>query len=504
MFFDSLVPGYCNIAPLERDRFGWISRQNRVVLKNKEGVSRVLRFDLVEEDGRYYLTGEVRSSSIGNKKGEFKERTTTLWERLFSLLGIPFLLGIAWLISVNRGKIRWKTVLWGVGLQVIFALIILSPGVAQFFFNSIDTGVKILLSFSEKGAEFVFQATAPHLLFSWDPSTNRVLQGQGFAGTMSSAVKTFTFWILPTIIFFSSLMTVLYHLGIMQKVVKAFAWAMQKTMKTSGSETLSAAANIFVGQTEAPLVVKPFVANMTNSELHAIMVGGFATVAGGVMAAYVGFLRDIPGIAGHLVTASIMSAPAALAVAKIIYPETEKSATMGGLEISVEKVDRNVIEAAARGATEGMTLLLNVVAMLVAFVGLMAMINYFLGMVGTSLQEIFGYIFWPFAFMMGVPADEAMTVGSLLGEKIVLTEFVAYLNLGHIIAQGGILSARSAIIASYALCGFSNFASIGIQLGGIGGIAPGRRGDLAKVCLRAMFGGFLAANMTATIAGIIL
>jgi CNT family concentrative nucleoside transporter len=331
-----------------------------------------------------------------------------------------------------------------------------------------------------------------------------------FVGRISPPVKTFAFWILPTIIFFSSLMSILYHLGVMQRLVWAIAWVMQRTMGTSGAESLSAAANILVGQTEAPLVIKPYVDGMTRSELHAVMTGGFATVAGGVMAAYVGFLRDIDGIAGHLVTASILSAPAALAISKVVFPETEAPATGDALEIAVESPDRNVLEAAARGASQGAHLAINVAAMLVAFVGLLAMVDWGLSCMvlwgePLTLSRILGWLFSPIAFAMGVPWHEAGVVGQLLGEKLVLTEFIAYIHLGELMASADTaLSHRSAIIASYALCGFANFASIGIQLGGIGGIAPGRLGDLAEMSIRAMLAGSLAAFMTATVAGVLL
>jgi CNT family concentrative nucleoside transporter len=332
-----------------------------------------------------------------------------------------------------------------------------------------------------------------------------------FAGVVSPPAKTFAFWILPTIVFFSSMTSVLYHWGVLQRVVKGIAWVMSKTMGTSGAESLSAAANIFVGQTEAPLLIKPYVKDMTKSELHAVMTGGFATVAGGVMAAYVSFLKDIPGIAGHLVTASILSAPAALAISKVMFPETEESKTAGGdVAISVEKPSRNVIEAAAQGAAEGVKLAINVAGMLIAFVAIVAMADWALGLVPfmgepLSMARILGWIFSPIAFIMGVPWAEAPIIGRLLGEKIVLTEFIAYINLGGIIASPDVaISERSAIIASYALCGFANFASIGIQLGGIGGLAPERMGDLAELGLRAMIGGSLAAFMTGTIAGILI
>ncbi len=450
----------------------------------------------------------------------FREVETTALDRGVSLLGIGVFIGLAWLLSANRKAVMWRPVAWGVGLQLLFAAVVLAPALQEVFFVVVDTGVKKLLSFAEAGADFVFQSVEPHQL--------AVGFGEGapvetFVGRISPPVKTFAFWILPSIVFFSSLMSILYHLGIMQVCVRGVAWVMQRTMGTSGSESLSAAANIFVGQTEAPLVVKPFIAGMTRSELHAVMTGGFATVAGGVMAAYVAFLRDIPGIAGHLVTASILSAPAALAISKVLYPETEASQTAGELKIHVPKTARNVVEAAANGASEGMKLAINVAAMLIAFVGLVAMVDWLLtlaplyecsagwtlgypdGCSPLSLSKILEWVFFPIAWAMGVPFEEAGVVGRLLGEKIVLTEFIAYINLGAILgAEEAVLSERSAIIASYALCGFANFASIGIQLGGIGGIAPERMGDLAECGLRAMFGGFLAACMTGTVAGVLL
>jgi CNT family concentrative nucleoside transporter len=424
-------------------------------------------------------------------------------QRALSFFGLFVMIGLAWLLSTNRRRVRWRPVIWGVALQILLGLLILNPALQGFFFDVVDAGVRRLLSFAEAGADFVFQSVEPHQIM------NAEGEAVTFVGRISPPVKTFAFWILPTIIFFSSLMAILYHLGIMQRVVWAVAWVMQRTMRTSGAESLSAAANIFVGQTEAPLVVRPFVERMTRSELMAVMTAGFATVAGGVMAAYVSFLRDIPGIAGHLVTASLLSAPAALAIAKIMVPEDGEPETAGTLEIKVEKTDRNVIEAAANGAATGVKLAINVAAMLIAFVGLIALVDFGLGLIPTggdplTLSRIFGWVFAPLAFAMGIPWEEAPVVGRLLGEKIVLTEFIAYINLGGIMSGPNPLSPRSAIIASYALCGFANFASIGIQLGGIGGIAPSRMGDLAALGLRAMIGGSLAAFMTATIAGILL
>ncbi|MCA9600700.1 MAG: NupC/NupG family nucleoside CNT transporter, partial [Myxococcales bacterium] len=328
--------------------------------------------------------------------------------------------------------------------------------------------------------------------------------------------------VLPTIVFFSSLMAVMYHLGVMQKLVQGIAFVMQKTMRTSGAETLSCAANIFVGQTEAPLVIRPYVDRMTQSELMAVMTAGFATVAGGVMAAYVGMLREqFPDIAGHLLAASVMSAPAALVIAKIMVPETEESETAGKAHFEVKKIDANVIDAAARGAGEGLQLALNVGAMLLAFIALVALANFLIGTptyvynwwnhleganaaAPITLEKILGYLFWPVAFAMGVPPHECGAVGVFLGEKTVLNEFVAYAHLAKSLTDGAALSHRAVVITTYALCGFANFSSIAIQLGGIGSIAPMRRGDLARIGLRAMVAGIMAACMTGAVAGLLV
>ena len=404
-------------------------------------------------------------------------------ERFIGILGILVLLAIAFAMSNNRKSIPWRLVIWGLGLQFIFAIFILKTPIGQPFFGAIDKAIKKILSFSDAGSDFLFKSFG--------------------AGIVEAPLMNFAFRILPTLIFFSSLIAILYHFGIIQFIVKWVARAMQKTMRTSGAETLSVSANIFVGQTEAPLMVRPFVSKMTKSELMAAMVGGFATVAGGVMAMYVKILADIPGIAGHLMAASIMSAPAALVIAKIIYPETESSDTMGDLKIELEKKDDNVMEALSRGATDGMKLAANVGAMLIAFVAMIALINAILGIMDLSLQQILGWIFSPLAWVMGIPWHEAGIMGTLMGEKLVLTELIAYGDLAELRATNSI-SDRTAIIASYALCGFANFASVGIQLGGIGGIAPERRKDLAKLGLKAMFGGALASWITATLAGILI
>jgi len=400
------------------------------------------------------------------------------------LIGMILLLGIAFILSNNRRKINYRIIGWGLSLQFIFGILILKTPLGKPLFGFFDKVITRLISFSDAGSDFLFKSLIP---------------GVGY----HEAMVNFAFRALPTIIFFSSLMTVLYHFGVIQFIIKWIARIMQKTMGTSGSETLSVAANIFVGQTEAPLLIRPFIRTMTQSELMAVMTGGFATVAGGILALYVIWLKDIPGIAGHLLAASVMSAPAAMVVAKIIYPETDLSETSGDLNIKIEKPDSNAMEALGRGATEGLKLAANVAAMLVAFVALVAMINYLLTFADTSLQGILGFVFRPLAWAMGISWDEAQMVGVLMGEKITLTELIAYSDLRDLKLEHAI-SDRSAIIASYALCGFANFASIGIQLGGIGGMAPERRKDLAALALKAMLGGALASWMTASIAGILI
>ncbi len=405
-------------------------------------------------------------------------------DRFIGLLGIVVLLAIAFALSNNRKQINMRIIGWGLGLQAIFAIFILRTPIGGPLFGYLDKAIRKLISFSDAGSDFLFKSFVPDVGYH-------------------VAMINFAFRALPTIIFFSSLMAVLYHFGIIQMFVKWIARAMQKTMGTSGSETLSVSANIFVGQTEAPLMVRPFIQHMTKSELMAVMTGGFATVAGGVLAIYVMWLTDIPGIAGHLLAASVMSAPGALVVAKIIYPETETSETMGDLKIDIEQKSTNAMEALGDGATSGLKLAANVAAMLVAFVSLVAMINYLLGFAGTSMESILGFIFKPLAWTMGVPWSEAGTLGTLMGKKIVFTELIAYGDLKELMSTGAITD-RTAIIASYALCGFANFGSIGIQLGGIGGMAPERKKDLAKLVTKAMMGGALASWLTATIAGLLI
>ena len=417
-------------------------------------------------------------------------------ERFISIFGVLAILGIAYLLSNNKKNINTKLILWGLSLQLFFSILILKVPGGKWVFNAIDSVIKKILDFSVEGSKFLFGNLADDSLYF---PTDGSWPGFGFQ---------FAFLVLPTVIFFSSLMSMLYHFGIMQKIIRFVTRIMQKTMGTSGAETASISANIFVGQTEAPLVVKPFINKMTKSELTAIMTGGFATVAGGVMAAYVLMLSNtIPGIAGHLMAASIMSAPAALVIAKIIYPENSTPETAkDNIELTNVSDDGNFLEALGNGATEGMKLALNIAAMLIAFLSVLALVNWILGLISLgdtilTIELILGYVFMPLAFLMGAPWSEAQILGTLMGQKLVLTEFIAYGNLASMSDQ---LSIRTATIAAYALCGFANFASIGIQLGGIGSIAPERKKDLAKLVTKAMIGGALASWLTATIAGILI
>ena len=426
---------------------------------------------------------------------------TPLPERLLGLVGVAVMLGIAYLMSYNRKRIDWRLVGVGVGLQVVLGMAVLwtAPGMWLFAFaDRVTTG---LLAFQEQGARFVFGNLVQ----------NEVPLGGGAVGVARTGAY-FAFNVLPTIIFFSSLMTVLYYVGVMQWIVKGLAWVMQKTMRTSGAETLSAVGNIFLGQTEAPLLVKPFVGRMTQSELITVMVGGFATVAGGVMAAYVGMLHGFfPGIAGHLLTASVMNTPAAVVLAKMIVPETEVPVTRGTLHVEVETEEVNVIDAAAAGAATGVQLAINVAAMLMAFIALVAMVNFGVGWVGglvghpeITLQWILGKLLWPLAVLMGVPPADAGTVGAFIGVKTVLNEFVAYVDFAQQMSAGLVISPKAAIMTTYCLLGFANFSSIAIQIGGIGGLAPHRRADLSRLGMRAMIAGNLAAFMSAAIAGMLI
>jgi CNT family concentrative nucleoside transporter len=404
-------------------------------------------------------------------------------DRVISLVGLLVMIGVAYALSEKKKAIQWRTIITGVLLQIVFGLLILKTSYGKALFSNIGTGFNALLSYTSEGAKFLFGSLAT-------PSDSL-----GFI---------FATMVLPTIIFMSSLMSVLYHIGVMQKVVEFVAKIMMWAMKTSGAESLAAAANIFVGQTEAPLVIKPFVGKMTKSELMCLMTGGMATVAGGVLAAYVGFGID----AGHLLAASVMSAPAALVCSKIMVPEVEESVTAGVVKVDLPKVSANVVDAAATGASDGLKLAVNVAAMLLAFIALIAMLNGILSGLGglfgyphLTFELIMGYLNAPVAWVMGVPWEDCLKVGSILGKKLVLNEFVGYLDL---VAAKGQISERSTILATYALCGFSNFSSIAIQLGGIGTMAPEKRPILAAYGMKSLIAGTLACYMTACIAGLFI
>ncbi len=401
-------------------------------------------------------------------------------ERAISALGICVFIGISYAISVNRYAVRWRTVAWGLGLEFILAIVILKTSWGLNLFKSLGNIVGNFLAFSDVGAKFVF--------------------GENFKDHL------FAFQILPTIIFFSSFISILYYYGILQRVVNALAWIMMKTMKTSGSESLSCAGNIFLGPTEAALMVKPYVANMTQSELHAVMTGGFATIAGGVLGAYLSF--GIPP--EHLIAAFFMTSPVSLIVSKIMYPETEVSATTDKVNIDIKSNYVNVLDAATSGAMDGVKLAVNVGVVIIAFLSLLAAVNACLAWLGTllncpqlSLEWMLSFIMAPVAWLMGITWADCGQVGALLGKKTILNEFIAYLDLGEMIKKQTI-SQRSVIIATYALCNFANIGSIGITIGGMAGIAPNRQQDLARMGVKTMIGGLLASFITAGIAGILI
>ena len=419
--------------------------------------------------------------------------------RLISLLGWMTMILAAWCISYNRKLFPWRTVVWGVGLQFALALLILKSPWGKALFELAGKIVQKLIQFSSDGCKFVFGPLAdPQLLGQAFGSDNKVI---------------FAVLVMGTIIIVSSLSSLLYHWGILPRVVHAIAWVMRKALGTSGSETLSACANIFMGQTEAPLMIRPYVPKMTSSEIMTIMVCGMAHIAGGVAAIYaaMGMQAGYKDTAGHLLTASVLNCPAALMIAKILLPETQQSETAASMPATVPRTTANSIDAICRGAGDGFHLALNVIAMLIAFIAMISLANYVftfpqkhLGMTNpATLQTVFGWVNAPFAWLMGVPAHDASAVGQILGERIVLNEFVGYLDLtSH--AKQLALDPRSFTIATYALCGFANFSSIAIQVGGIGSLAPERRSEMARVGFRAMLGGLLAAYMTACLAGVLL
>jgi len=416
--------------------------------------------------------------------------------KLISLFGMAVLLATAWACSTQRRKFPWRTVAWGLGLQFVFAVIILKTTPGRRTFEWASAVVNRLIEFANEGSKMVFGPLA---------------DAAALQATFGNNTFIFAITVTATIILVAALSSLLYHWGILQKVVHALAWVMQRAMKTSGSETLAAAANIFMGQTEAPLVIKPYIARMTQSELLCLMTGGMATIAGGVAAAYaqMGNAAGHPETAGHLLTASVMSAPAALMIAKVIMPETEPSDTASGRLVDPERQTSSSVDALCRGAGDGLQLALNVIAMLIAFVAVVALVNFLIswpqraaGVADpVTLQRLFGWLNAPFAWVLGVPAKDCFTIGAVLGERIVLNEFIGYLTLTN---PKTIVDPRSYVLATYALCGFANFSSIAIQIGGIGALAPGRRADLARLGWRAMLGGLLSSYLTATVVGMLI
>ncbi len=427
------------------------------------------------------------------------------------------MIGLAWLCSTDRRRVPWGLVVKGTLLQLVFAWLILKTAGGQRVFDAAGSAVQFVIDAGQQGTQFVFGALADRELFG------RAMGDSDRYGFV------FFVQVTGTIILVSALMSALYYIGVMQWVVWAMAKVMQVVMGTSGSESLAAAANVFVGQTEAPLVIKPYLERMTQSEIMALMTGGMATIAGGVMAAYVGFLTQagFADSAGHLLAASVMSAPASLVMAKIMVPETAESETRGKVRVRLEREGSNFLDAICIGASDGLKLSLNVMAMLIAFIALVYLLNAALGLLGSSLvalirtdpndtwwlwaelehlsfDRVLGWLCYPLAVAMGVPLDDAAEVGALLGKRTIVNEFVAYVDLAELLRSGSLSSPRSSVIATYALCGFANFSSIAIQIGGIGSLAPSRRSDLARFGIRAMIGGTLASFMTANIAGALL
>ncbi len=410
--------------------------------------------------------------------------------RIQPLVGLILIMTIAYAISTNRRAIDRRTVAWGLGLQILFGVIVLKTAVGREVFQTLGSAINRLLNFAFVGSSFVFGPLGDKTV--WPRIMNTVLGPEG-----AKYGVIFAFQVLPTIIFIAALFAILYYFGIMQFVVRLFAIMMRRVMQASGAESLNVAASIFMGQTEAPLTIRPYLPRMTESELMTVMTSGMAHISGGIMAAYILFGIE----ARHLLTAVIMTAPGTLMMAKIFVPETQMPETMGTVRLEVERTDVNVIDAAGRGTGEGLALALNVGAMLISFLALIALVNAILGLAHLSLQQIFGWVFAPVAWSMGVPWRDAPIIGNLLGTRMALNELIAYSQLGPL---KPVLDPRSFTIATFALCGFANFSSIGIQIGGIGALAPTRRHDLARLGLRAMVAGTLANFITATIAGFLL
>ena len=410
--------------------------------------------------------------------------------RIQSIAGLAVILALAYCMSNARRAIDYRTVGWGLGLQFVFAVIVLKTAAGQLVFQTLGGYITKLLNFTYVGSSFVFGPLG-------DPQVWPQIMTKVLGPTGNQYGNIFAFMVLPTIIFIAALFAMLYYFGVMQLVVRFFAMVMRRFMRASGAESLNVAASVFMGQTEAPLTIRPFIPGMTESELMTVMTSGMAHISGGVMAAYILFGVE----AQHLLTAVIMTAPGTLMMAKLFVPETREPETMGTVRLNVERTDVNVIDAIGRGTGEGLHLALNVGAMLISFLALIALVNAILGTVGLSMQQIFGWVFSPIAWSLGVPWKDAATIGNLLGTRMVLNEFVAYSQLGPL---KPVLDPKSFTIATFALCGFANFSSIGIQIGGIGALAPERRHDLARLGLRAMLAGTFANFLTATIAGMLL
>lgn len=452
-----------------------------------------------------------KKSLLVAKTAEIKQSVP---ERLSGVLGLFTILLVAWLLSTDRKAISYRLVIFGLLIQLVLAVLVLKTDFGRLIFDGANNAIVKILGFSNEGARFVFGNLVGLNVPVGSPMDGPPahMANLSMNGSYAYTGAFFAFSVLPSIIFFSALTAILYYFGILQFVIRWIARVMQSSLKTSGAESFSAAANIFIGQTEAPLLVKPFLKDMTRSEIMAVMTGGFATVSGGVLVAFVGMLsKNFSDIAGHLLAASVMSAPASLVIAKIMLPETEISTTASTKKIKVDNADTNVFDAAARGTSDGLYLCLNVGAMLIAFVAIIAFINWILGGFGSligmndlSLDQIFAFVFSPFAFLLGVPWEDAPLIGKLLGMKTAINEFVAYIQLSDLLEDGMIKNSKSAIIATYALCGFANFASIGVQIGGLSALAPNRRHDFASVGFRAMIAGTLACLQTAALAGILI
>jgi len=459
-----------------------------VVQQDERGILRLRRGSLVKErllscdnvPGRLCELRELRRATAPGH--HVSVRTTAVshnlpMSRLLPVVGLALILGVAFAASTNRKAIRLKTVLWGLALQFALALFVLKTSWGHLLFSFAGEKIKRLLEFSFAGSEMVFGGLG--------------VKGGGSFGFI------FAFQVLPTIIFVAALFAILYHLGVMQVIVRAFARVMTGLMGASGAESLNVAASIFLGQTEAPLTIRPFLSRMTQSELMCVMTSGMAHISGGIMAAYIAFGMDPK----HLLAAVIMTAPGTILLAKILVPETGVPETAGNVKLEIPRTDVNVVGAAARGTGEGLHLALNVAAMLISFLALVALVNAVLAHVGTSLEALLGYVFQPVAVLMGVSAKDSHTIGSLLGMRTVLNEFIAYSRLA---ALKQTLDPKSFVVATYALCGFANFSSIGIQIGGIGSLIPERRNDLARLGFRALLAGTCANFMTACIAGLLL